>query len=186
MTPILVNAIQEESLFNYGQILNHPKVSETAPGRITDILKLLAYGEYRDLPSVTFPVEEVIVNKLRQLTILTHIKEFGFVGVSIDELIERTGVDGDLAMIQLLLTAENNGLFRVRIDERNRTVDVVECNMWRDVHPSEIPRLASSLDHIADRIKEVLAECVDPDSQLNSINSLLQRSWRPRSTVTKP
>ena len=146
-TRIIQSAADDPHLFQYGAILDHPKV-----GNSNALVRTLAFGSYRDL---SVGVSDAVRLKMKKLDILSCVVDSGLLGVRIQTLCGRVDATKVLLFQILLEMTTIDRLMDFRIDERNDVLNVSKVHLMRDVHPDEWPGLRDRWEALAERVREM-------------------------------
>ena len=141
---LIEEMVNDPDMFWFGEILDHPKVSDS-----TGTLSLLAYGEW--VGGCHQNLSEIAKQKLKKLTILSAFLEFGPAKpIPFDHLLARAGLEDEIQLFRTLLSMTQ--LVSVRIDELSRTVRLVTLHTSRDVPPGKVPAVMESLSNLKQRV----------------------------------
>jgi len=169
---LIMQAISSPNIYVFGELLRSTNLQDLATKPETlpswNLLQLFAYGTYGDyiknrdqLP----PLNESMILKLRQLTIVS----FASVNKHIpyDRLLKELDVRNVRELEDLIIDAIYNGVIVGKLDQRNQQLEVDRC-MGRDVRAEEIPSIVAMLTDWCDRCDALFAIT---EEQMNRANN---------------
>ena len=146
---VITDAVNDKQLYLYGDIHDYLQNVHQSVDIITQLLTI------NFITATALSMSPVIVRKLRILTIL---KKFESPQISWDYLKTATLVETDTAIINIVLEMVKDKLVDVRIDEKNRQVNVISLFVIRDLpHGRD---LASELDEVITTMKTRLSDAI--------------------------
>jgi len=158
---LILQAISAPNVYVFGELLRSTnlqelnKKSETSP--YWNLLELFAYGTYGDYLKNRDqfpPLNESMILKLRQLTIVTLAAVNKH--IPYDRLLKELGLRNVRELEDLIIDAIYNGVIVGKLDQRNQQLEVDRC-MGRDVRAEEIPSIVSMLTDWCDRCEGLFA-----------------------------
>eukprot|EP00906_Rhabdomonas_costata_P024895 RCo035700 len=166
---VIRQALRAPELFVFGELLEVPSVKElsTSPEyaehkKWYDLLALFAYGTYGEYKAQAARLPELgpaELGKLKQLTVLTMAAESRI--ISYDVLLGCLELVDLRSLEDLLIDTITHGLITAKLDQRARTVEVLDT-IGRDIRPDDIGKMLTALngwvgdsDRVLDALREV-------------------------------
>jgi hypothetical protein len=162
---ILQSAAEDSQLFVFSEILHHPRVG-SLNSVWTVILRTLAFKRFKDLLSLQVPLvreNEAILTKMRKLTVLTIVVEYGWQQIPLTVLQSELEIDSPISLFKLLLEMQRAKMFDVRIDERNGWVNVINMFVHRDVDANILSDMREKVFEYLKHVDKIIS---DPASVL--------------------
>jgi len=137
LVELIKQVLDSPHIFVFGELLDLPAIKDMADSPYLELLKIFAYGKYRDfldrredLPNISAQAE----TKLRQLTIVALASEKKH--IDYDSLLKELHIADVRQLEDLIIDVIYADIIRGKIDQKNKQLQV-DSAIGRDVCPSE-------------------------------------------------
>jgi COP9 signalosome complex subunit 7 len=144
---LIRQVLAHPKVFVFGELLVVPSVQELANTEHAPALALLntfAYGTWGDLtPDAAAALDEPMALKLKKLTVVSMCSSADV--ISYEVLQRAVAISAVRELEDLLISLIYEGLLRAKLDQRSKKIEVHHA-IGRDVHPDDLPRMATKLE----------------------------------------
>ncbi|TGZ83068.1 hypothetical protein EX30DRAFT_329044 [Ascodesmis nigricans] len=168
---LVLQATQAPEVFVFSELLTHPNIAalrDSEDGRpYYSLLELFAYGSWADYQAQASslpPLTEAHKRKLKQLTLLSLCSS-GPTNLTYSHLLATLSLPSVRALEDLVITCIYSSLITGKLDTKSSFIEVTAC-AGRDVSPSDLPIMVSTLNQWLQQCDAVVA---DIDAQTNRV-----------------
>jgi COP9 signalosome complex subunit 7 len=168
---LITRATSAPNTFVFTELLLSPRIQAltgTADAAYLTILEIFCYGTYESYRSTAGlpPLNDAQTLKLRQLSLVSLAQDPA--NLTYKRLISALELNSAVALEDLVITAIYGGLVSGTLDPKNQRVCISSTSPLRDVSPTSIPSLISTLHDWSGRCNSTLASL---EQQIASIKS---------------
>lgn len=185
-TMAIQQALSATTVFVFGELLDLPNIQQlagTEDEKFLDLLKIFAYGTYKDYKANSAnlpPLTEMQTKKLKQLTIVSLAASSKVIPYAV--LQEELDISGSLRVLEdVIIDSIYQGLVQGRIDQHRRTLEV-EFAMGRDLKPEAIDDMINTLTNWSDQSDILLKTIKD---QIQHANFMSDQEKKHKEDYTK-
>jgi len=145
---LIKSVLDHPSIYVFGELLEMPNVQElanTSAAPSLELLKLFAYGTWKDYKAVEarlMPLTAAQMIKLKRLTVVSLASQRK--QVPYDVLMRELEMAGVREVEDLLIECIYGGLIQGRFDQAAGMLQVFSCSS-RDVHPDDLVAMSATL-----------------------------------------
>eukprot|EP01083_Nonionella_stella_P094379 264741_1 len=144
---LIQEVLKHPEIFVFGELLNLPNIKSitgTEQQRYVDLLKIFAYGTYKDYDAKTMPeLTPPQLTKLKQLSIVTMASKKKTIPYA--ELMSVLDVRSTRELEDLVIECVYRGLLKARLDQRKERLEVQHAG-GRDIGEADLKGMIGSLE----------------------------------------
>jgi COP9 signalosome complex subunit 7 len=166
---LVARATSDPNTFFFTELLQTPQIQALLSSedfvssyKLLEIFSHGTYSVYKSTPDLP-ALDDAQERKLRQLSLITHAKDRV---LAYSDLIAALGLPSTRGLEDLVISAIYANLINATLDPAHETVQIHSVAPLRDVNPSSVPALLSSLRTWSAATEETLA---DIELQINNI-----------------
>jgi len=173
---VIQQALSTPNVYVFGELLEMPNVqqlAETEDKKVLELLKIFAYGTYRDYKAGSFPpLTPTQTKKLKQLTIVSLSAQSKVIPYSI--LQQELDIAELRELEDLIIDAVYQGIIHGQLDQKKKQLEVENC-MGRDIRPEAIDEMVQVLTDWSGQADVLLKSIKEKISYANIMNEARQR-----------
>jgi len=157
---LIQQALEAPNVFVFGELLEMKNLEQNG-GALYELLKLFAYGtysEYKANQSKLPPLNEKLIRKLRQLTLVTLSSENKVIPYA--TLQQRLEITNVRELEDLIIDSIYANLIGGKLDQKSKHLEV-DFTIGRDLRPNQIDAMLGTLSNWcneAERVTKVMEE----------------------------
>jgi len=157
---LIQQALEAPNVFVFGELLENKNLEQNG-GALYELLKLFAYGtysEYKANQSKLPPLNEKLIKKLRQLTLVTLSSENKVIPYA--TLQQRLEISNVRELEDLIIDSIYANLIGGKLDQKSKHLEV-DFTIGRDLRPNQIDAMLGTLSNWcseAERLTKIMED----------------------------
>jgi len=182
---LIQNALEAPNVFVFGELLEMKNLEQSG-GPFFELLKIFAYGtysEYKANQSKLPPLNEKLIKKLRQLTLVTLSSENKVIAYS--KLQQYLDISNVRELEDLIIDSIYANLIGGKLDQKSKQLEI-DFAIGRDLRPNQIDAMLITLSNWcneAERLTKVMEDKMKyaqhyAEEKKKNIEVNLRRKWK--------
>ncbi|KAJ2122348.1 hypothetical protein IW147_003447 [Coemansia sp. RSA 720] len=157
---IIVRALEDESVYHFGRLLNSPQVAELVAteqfaqyGRLLELFSFGVLNDYKTAAAQLPQLSPQQLSKLKHLTLVTLASNEKV--LQYDRLIAELDCSSEQEMEDLVIEAIYKNILMAKLDQKRRLVEI-DFTVGRDVRKQDLPDIYAKLEAWSNTCEEAL------------------------------